>query len=78
MTQNAFQQELRIIEHMNKNHADALRDYAGGAPSVMTSIDAEGFDLLVSGRKLRLEPKTPIHDMEQARQALVAMTKRSR
>jgi putative heme iron utilization protein len=43
----------------------------------MTGIDAEGFDLLVSGKKLRLEFDTPIQDMEQARQALIAMAKRS-
>ena len=78
MTQNpfSFQQELRIIEHMNKDHGDALRRYAGGASSVMTGIDAEGFDLLVSGKKLRLEFDAPVRDMEQARQALIAMAKR--
>src|SRR5438874_3715644 len=55
VTQNpfSFQQELRIIEHMNKDHVDALRQYADGASSVMTGIDAEGFDLLVSGKKRR-------------------------
>lgn len=79
ITQNpfSFQQELRIIEHMNKDHADALRHYAGGAPSVMTGIDAEGFDLIASDKKLRLEFETPVHNMEEARQALVAMAKRS-
>jgi heme oxygenase (biliverdin-IX-beta and delta-forming) len=79
LTQNpfSFQQELRVIDHMNKDHADALRHYAGGAPAVMTGIDAEGFDLLLSGKKLRLEFETPVRDMEQARQALIAMAKRS-
>jgi putative heme iron utilization protein len=72
----SFQQESRIIEHMNKDHADSLRHYAGGASSVMTGIDAEGFDLLVSGNKLRLEFDTPVQDMEQARQCLIAMAKR--
>jgi putative heme iron utilization protein len=77
-TQNpfSFQQESRIIEHMNKDHADALRHYSGGSSSVMTGIDAEGFDLLVSGKKLRLEFDKPVQDMEQARQALIAMGKR--
>ena len=43
----------------------------------MTGIDAEGFDLLLSEKKLRLEFETPVRDMEQARQALIAMAKRS-
>ena len=72
----SFQQESGIIEHMNKDHADALRHYSSGASSVMTGIDAEGFDLLVSGKKLRLEFDSPVQDMEQARQALIAMAKR--
>jgi len=61
---------------MNKDHADALRQYADGASAVMTGIDAEGFDLLVSGKKLRLEFDTPVQDMQQARQALIALAKR--
>ena len=72
----SFQQESRIIGHMNKDHAEALRHYSGGSPSVMTGIDAEGFDLLVSGRKLRVEFDTPVQNMEEARQALIAMASR--
>ncbi|PYS34989.1 MAG: heme iron utilization protein [Acidobacteria bacterium] len=72
----SFQQESRIIEHMNNDHADALRRYAGGAPATMGGIDAEGFDLLASGKKLRLEFDTPVHTMDEARQALIAMAKR--
>jgi putative heme iron utilization protein len=69
----SFPQESRIIEQMNKDHAVALRRYAGGSPSVMTGIDAEGFDLLVSGRKLRVEFDAPVRNMEQARQTLIRM-----
>jgi putative heme iron utilization protein len=72
----SFEQESRIIEHMNKDHAEALRRYAGDSPAVMTGIDAEGFDLHVSGRKVRVEFDKPVHNMEQARQALIAMSRR--
>ena len=72
----SFPRESRIIEHMNNDHADALRRYAGGAPATMVGIDAEGFDLLASGKKLRLEFDTPVHTMDEARQALIAMAKR--
>jgi heme oxygenase (biliverdin-IX-beta and delta-forming) len=78
MAKNAFsfQQESRIIDHMNNDHADALRHYARGASAVMVGIDGEGFDLLASGKKLRLEFATPVNNMEDARQALIAMMKR--
>jgi putative heme iron utilization protein len=78
MTKNPFssQQELRIIDHMNKDHADALRHYASGVPAVMIGIDAEGFDLRGDEKKLRLEFESPVGNMEQARQALIAMAKR--
>jgi putative heme iron utilization protein len=79
MTLNPFSpaQEQRIIEHMNNDHPDALRGYAGGGPAVMIGIDAEGFDLRASGKKLRLDFAAPVRNMEEAREALVAMTKRS-
>ena len=78
MTPNPFspEQEFRIVQHMNYDHADALRRYVGGEPAVMVGIDAEGFDVLKSGRKIRLPFDTPVRNMEEARQALVAMAKR--
>src|SRR5437867_8672545 len=69
-------QEQRIIEHMNNDHGEALKHYTGGKPAVMAGIDAEGFDVLASGKKIRFGFDTPISNMEEARQALVAMAKR--
>jgi putative heme iron utilization protein len=79
MIKNPFssEQESRILDHMNTDHADALRTYAFGVPAKMTGIDSEGFDLLASGRKLRLAFETPVHDLDQARRALIAMAKRA-
>ena len=73
MTKNPFSpaQELRILQHMNRDHGDALRHYCGGEPVEMAGIDADGFDVLQSGRKLRFAFETPIRNMEEARQALV-------
>jgi putative heme iron utilization protein len=78
MTKNPFssQQESQIIGHMNKDHAAALRHYANGVSAVMIGIDAEGLDLLGAGNKFRLDFESPVRDMEQARQALIAMAKR--
>lgn len=77
MVKNPFSavQESQIIQHMNKDHSDALRHYCGGGPAVMAGIDADGFDVLKSGEKLRFTFETPIRNMEEARQALVAMAK---
>jgi heme iron utilization protein len=77
MVKNPFSaaQESQIIQHMNRDHSDALRHYCGGNPAEMVGIDADGFDVLKSGRKVRFTFKTPIRNMEEARQALVAMAK---
>jgi heme iron utilization protein len=69
-------EESRIIQHMNDDHRDALRLYAGGKSATMAGIDGEGFDVLQSGKKVRLPFDTPVRNMEEARQALVAMAKR--
>ena len=78
MTKNPFSavQESRIIQHMNNDHRDALRHYCGGDSAEMAGIDADGFDVLKSGKKLRFTFETPIGNMEEARQALVALAKR--
>jgi heme oxygenase (biliverdin-IX-beta and delta-forming) len=70
-------QETRILDHMNADHAAALTHYAGGKASIMTGIDSEGFDMLADGRKLRVHFDSPIRTMEEARAALVAMSRRS-
>jgi heme iron utilization protein len=69
-------QESRIVGHMNDDHAAALRHYTGGGAATMTGIDSDGFDVLVEGRKRRITFDRPVHTMEEAREALVAMSKR--
>lgn len=78
MTANPFSQmeETRIVEHMNKDHAQALSRYVGGGPAEMAGIDAEGFDVLKAGKKLRIPFASPVTNMEEARKALVEMAKR--
>jgi putative heme iron utilization protein len=78
MTANPFSPaaETKIIQHMNKDHAEALSRYVGGGPSEMAGIDAEGFDVLKAGRKTRIPFSSPVNSMEEARQALVEMARR--
>lgn len=71
-------QEVQIVEHMNRDHADALKHYCRGVEAVMAGIDSEGFDVLAAGRRVRFDFDAPIHNMNEARQALVAMAKQDR
>ena len=78
MATNPFSQaeENRIIQHMNKDHSDALSRYIGGGPGEMAGIDGEGFDVLRAGKKVRIPFTTPVTNMEEARKALVEMARR--
>ena len=75
--QNPFSpsQETRILQHMNDDHMAALRHYADADSVVMVGIDSEGFDVLNSSKKRRFFFPTPVSNMDEARQALVAMAK---
>ena len=77
MATNPFSpsQELQILQHMNSDHGDALRHYCNGEPAEMLGIDAEGFDVLKSGQKIRFAFETPIRNMDEARQALVKLAR---
>jgi putative heme iron utilization protein len=78
MATNPFSraEENRIVQHMNKDHSDALSRYIGGGPGQMAGIDGEGFDVLRAGKKIRIPFTAPVTNMEQARQALVEMARR--
>ena len=75
VTKNPFSpaQEIQILQHMNRDHSDALRHYCNGETAEMAGIDANGFDVLKSGQKLRFSFETPVRNMEEARQALVKL-----
>jgi putative heme iron utilization protein len=68
--------EARIIQHMNKDHAEALSRYVGGGQAGMAGIDGEGLDVLKDGKKVRIPFPGPVNNMEEARKALVDMAKR--
>ena len=77
---NPFREtEARIIEHMNHDNTQALLHYSkllkgveAGAV-IMAGIDGEGFDLLVDGRKMRIDFESQISTVEEARAALVRL-----
>ncbi|MEX0958693.1 MAG: DUF2470 domain-containing protein [Burkholderiales bacterium] len=78
------QAEAEILQHMNAEHAAALRDYCRHAyrldakQAEMTGIDCDGFDVRADGTRLRFEFPGLIQDAGQARAELVALAKAAR
>lgn len=75
--------EPAILEHMNRDHADALRAYCrhagtAGREAVMVGIDCDGFDLRVDGKLLRIDFEQAVLDAQQARDALVKLAEQCR
>jgi putative heme iron utilization protein len=77
-------QEAAIVEHMNADHAAAMRGYvrrlkglacADDQEVSLAGIDAEGFDLLLHRRLLRFAFEEPVATPAEARQRLVAMAR---
>lgn len=80
--------EAGIVEHMNADHADALKLYAErllelppaptDAPWHMTGIDPEGLDMAAGAMTARLSFAEAVLDANQARAALVALAHQAR
>jgi len=76
--------EPEIIEHMNKDHADAVQLYAtalmGARPGAwrMTGIDPEGCDLVCDGQAIRIPFAALIATPDQARKELVRLANDAR
>lgn len=79
----------RVIEHMNEDHADALRLYAeafsrsGPVPeAVMTGVDRYGFEMSVTTehgpRPVRIAFERSLTSSDEIRAAMVQMVKRAR
>src|SRR5947209_8218941 len=76
--------EAEIVEHMNRDHADAVALYAErllgrrGAGWRMTGIDPEGLDLRREGETARLDFDRPVLTPAQARAVLGELAQRAR
>jgi hypothetical protein len=76
--------EPGVIEHMNEDHADAVRLYAtrlAGAPEGfwrMSGIDPEGCDLIFEGDARRIRFRAPIASPSEARAELVRLVNEAR
>jgi len=75
------EQESDILEHMNTDHAGSLLAYCRhvhgleAKEAVMVGIDTDGFDVRADGSLLRFNFETPITNAQEARVALVDLSK---
>lgn len=81
--------EPDILAHMNADHGEAvgaIAALAGAATPTaepaadwsMTGIDPEGADFRADDRVARIDFEAPVHDAEEARRALVSLTRAAR
>jgi heme oxygenase (biliverdin-IX-beta and delta-forming) len=79
-----LEDELGIVEHMNRDHADAIELYATAladgepGPWRMTGIDPEGFDIMCDGRARRVLFAESITTPADARKELVRLATEAR
>jgi len=77
--------EAGMIAHMNADHVNAMCDYCrlfGVEPLTqsprMAGIDAEGFDLMLGKRLVRIGFDQPVASAGEVRQAMVALAQHAR
>lgn len=78
------QAEPDVLEHMNNDHADAIKNYATGLAGQesgawrMTGIDPTGVDLGYGQLTSRVAFDSPLTSVDAIRPALVALAKRAK
>jgi hypothetical protein len=85
LVRNPFDAEAEsgIVEHMNADHAAAIRHYCAlagieippGVTPELAGCDGEGINLRVDTRIARITFATPVETLQAVRQTLVAMAK---
>ncbi|MDX8386370.1 MAG: DUF2470 domain-containing protein [Gallionella sp.] len=76
-----FEKESNVIEHMNADHQEALRNYCQHLhqcetlDATMLGIDIDGFDVRADDSVFRFDFAEPVTDAQQARAVLVEMAK---
>jgi putative heme iron utilization protein len=76
--------EAGIIEHMNRDHADAVRAYCrhffgrDAHEAMLVGVDPDGVDLLADGAPLRLPFTAPATDPDAVRRELVTLLQQTR
>lgn len=79
----SFDEEKRMIEHMNADHPEAIKHYCDSYEiaystddiPVMVGIDSEGFNLRINARIHRINFSEPVTEAIDVRKVLVEMAK---
>lgn len=78
------QAEPSVLEHMNADHRDALRDYCRSMHGVaaseveMVGVDCDGFDARADGRLLRFAFEAHVTVPAQLRAVFIELSRKSR
>ena len=76
--------EAGVIEHMNRDHADAVGAYCrhffrrDAHEAVLVGVDPDGVDLLADGVPLRLPFTAPATDADAVRRELITLLQQTR
>ena len=76
--------EPSVLEHMNADHADALRQYCLAAHAIdpsaveMIGVDCDGFDARADGRLLRFDFEEAVSAPAQLRAVFIALSRKTR
>jgi putative heme iron utilization protein len=79
-----IEHEDGVIEHMNADHSDTMRNYClhfhqmEVSKVTMIGIDCDGFDVRADDKVLRFDFAEPVMDAQQARKLLVEMARISK
>lgn len=78
------QVEDRMASHMNQDHLEAMRDWCRwqGVPAAadprMAAIDAEGCDVMVGKKLMRIDFEAPVTSADEVRKAMIALVGKAR
>jgi putative heme iron utilization protein len=76
-----IKQENDVVSHMNTDHRDTMRQYCQHFHNIevllveMLGIDCDGFDVHIQEKILRFDFPEMVLDAQQARHALIAMSR---
>jgi putative heme iron utilization protein len=76
--------EPSVLEHMNADHRDALREYCRAMHAIdpldveMIGVDCDGFDVCADGSLLRFRFEQQVEAPAQLREVFVALSRKSR
>ena len=76
--------EPSVLEHMNADHRDALREYCRATHAVdpndveMIGVDCDGFDVRADGSLLRFTFEEPVAAPAQLRAVFIELSRKSR